>query len=121
MPLANPPVGGSPTVQVVKTEEKGSDVNLASYLLIDAFDKDCEAAIVVSNDSDLAEPIRLVRRKFGLRVVVLHPCRAPRSPSVVLQRVASKSLTIQESSLAASQFPSTLTDPRGTIRKPIGW
>jgi hypothetical protein len=40
MPLAQPRRGGARTVQVVKTEEKGSDVNLATYLLLDAFKSD---------------------------------------------------------------------------------
>src|SRR3954468_11333091 len=35
-----------------------------------------EAAVVISNDSDLAEPIRLVRQKFKKKVLVLHPCGA---------------------------------------------
>jgi hypothetical protein len=42
---------------VIKTEEKGSDVNLAIYLLLGAFKQDCEAAVVILNDSDLKEPI----------------------------------------------------------------
>jgi hypothetical protein len=46
-------------VKVVKNEEKGSDVNLATCLLIDAFDKAFDAAVVITNDSDLAEPIRV--------------------------------------------------------------
>jgi hypothetical protein len=33
--------------EVWKTEEKGSDVNLACYLLLDAFDGDCEAAVII--------------------------------------------------------------------------
>ncbi len=57
MPLANPRPGGARTVEVVKTEEKGSDVNLATYLLLDAFRRRCDSAVVISNDSDLAEPI----------------------------------------------------------------
>jgi len=73
MPLHPPPAAGPKTVQVMKSEEKGSDVNLACYLLVDAFDDDYEAAVVVSNDSDLAEPIRLVRQKFGKKVLVPHP------------------------------------------------
>lgn len=59
-PLARPVPGGARTVEVVKTEEKGSDVNLATYLLADAFRADVESLVVVSNDSDLMEPIRLV-------------------------------------------------------------
>ncbi len=48
MPLVIPPAGGPITVEVWKTEEKGSDVNLATYLLLDAIDGDFEQAIVVS-------------------------------------------------------------------------
>ncbi len=57
MPLAYPPVEGAKTVKVIKTEEKGSDVNLATYLLVDAFRDDAEAFVVVSNDSDLTEEV----------------------------------------------------------------
>jgi len=64
MPLHPPPATGPKTVQVTKSEEKGSDVNVASYLLVDAFDDNYETAVVVSNDSDLAEPMRLVRQKL---------------------------------------------------------
>ena len=72
MPLANPGSGPA-TVEVLKTEEKGSDVNLATYLLLDAFEKDCEAAAVISNDSDLALPIELAMKKLGLVVGVINP------------------------------------------------
>ena len=50
---------------VWKTEEKGSDVNLASYLLLDAFQNKYDVAAVLSNDSDLTEPIRIVTRTLG--------------------------------------------------------
>ena len=46
-------------------------MNLATWLLIDAFDKAFDAAVVITNDSDVAEPIQEVRRKFGYRVMVL--------------------------------------------------
>jgi len=121
MPLHPPPAAGPKTVQVMKSEEKGSDVNLACYLLVDAFDDDYEAAVVVSNDSDLAEPIRLVRQKFRKKVLVLHPCSPGRPLSVELRRVASKSLIVDTSLLPTSQFPATLTDAHGTIHKPGRW
>ena len=41
------------TIEIFKTEEKGSDVNLASHLLLDGFRGNYECAIVVSGDSDL--------------------------------------------------------------------
>jgi len=55
-------------VQVIKTEEKGSDVNLATYLLLDAFAANCELRVVVSNDSDLKEPIRVMCHEMGRQV-----------------------------------------------------
>ena len=39
-------------VSVARREEKGSDVNVATHLLIDACDNNIEAAVVISNDSD---------------------------------------------------------------------
>ncbi len=125
-PIPAPPT--PPTiVKVVKCEEKGSDVNLASHLLIDAFEGDFEGAVVVSNDSDLAEPIRLVRTRLKRRVFILHPCSRPgRGPSIELKKAAAlragkPSLIVQEPLLDASQFPPTLDDDHGNIHKPAGW
>jgi uncharacterized LabA/DUF88 family protein len=122
MPLHPLPAVGPKTVMVMKSEEKGSDVNLASYLLVDAFENDYEAAVVISNDSDLAEPIRLVKRKFGKPVIVLHPCGPGRTLSYELRMSASKSLRLNASLLPSCQFPPTLTDAAGrTIHKPASW
>src|SRR5205085_10980252 len=54
-----------PRVQVWKTEEKGSDVNLASHLLVDGRARVYEQAAVASNDSDLAWPINYVPDTLG--------------------------------------------------------
>lgn len=116
MPLA-PPVKGSPFARVLKTEEKGSDVNLATYLLVDAYEKDFEAAVVISDDSDLAEPILVVRKRLGRHVTVL----SPRGQSRTLSRAATRFRKIDVAHLAASQFPTTLTDANGTITKPASW
>ena len=60
-------------VWVDKTEEKGSDVNLAAQLLKDAFGGRFEVAVVVTNDSDLAEPVRIVAQQLqdGRRAGIL--------------------------------------------------
>ncbi len=47
-------------VRVIKTEEKGSDVNLATHLVRDGFRGEYELAVLVTNDSDLLAPIRIV-------------------------------------------------------------
>ena len=60
-------------MEVLDTEEKGSDVNLASYMLMDGFDDDYELAVVVSNDSDLELPIRMARTRLGKQIGVFDP------------------------------------------------
>lgn len=74
MPLAPPAKGYQ---RVIKTEEKGSDVNLATNLLIDGFDNAYELAVVLSNDSDLLEPIKVVTERLGKPVGILNPHRVP--------------------------------------------
>jgi hypothetical protein len=118
MPLSTPPRRGPRTVEVLKTEEKGSDVNLATYLLLDAFDGDCEMALVVSNDSDLVEPIRIVRTKFSLPVGVVNP---QRNTSHALRQAASFYRPLRQGVLGASQLPTQLSDAKGTITKPAAW
>jgi hypothetical protein len=129
MPLHPMPLPPTPPtmVKVVKSEEKGSDVNLATYLLVDAFDNEFEGAVVITNDSDLAEPIRLGRTRFHHRISILYPCSRPgRGPSIGLRkamglRAGNPPLIIQNPLLAASQFPSALTDATGTFHKPVTW
>lgn len=65
--------GTGQRVKVLASEEKGSDVNLATELLIDGFRGDYEAAIVMSDDSDLLAPIRAVRQIPKLPVGILNP------------------------------------------------
>ena len=57
--------GDQRTVEVIRTKEKGSDVNLAVHLLNDGWLDTYDCGIVVGNDSDIAEAMRLVRRHRG--------------------------------------------------------
>lgn len=118
MPLAYPVVGHKPFVQVVKTEEKGSDVNLASHMLLDAADSAFDCAVIISGDSDLKTPVQMVQSRFHKKVGVLNPqkikCRA-------LETTARFYKHIRESALASTQFPPVLTDGKGTFHKPGAW
>lgn len=108
MPLAYPAPGGPRTIEVVKTEEKGSDVKLATYLLLDGFAGDYEAAVVISNDSDLEEPIVVANKVLGLPVGVLNPHK---HPSRELLKVATFYKPIRVGVLKAS--PSSPSQVRG--------
>jgi hypothetical protein len=118
MPLVQPS-GSRRYARVMKTEEKGSDVNLASHLLMDGFRDAYRVAVVVSNDSDLCTPIRMVRRDLNRPVGLLMPGFV--KPSITLTREATFTKPIREGALRASQFPESLTDANGTITKPIEW
>ncbi|KAB8143473.1 NYN domain-containing protein [Chloroflexia bacterium SDU3-3] len=119
MRLVSPPPGSSPYVNVIKTEEKGSDVNIATHLLKDGFMGEYDAAILITNDSDLVEPIKVIRKDLGLVVGVLNP--NPRHPSVELGKHASFQKPIRQGALASSQFDDTLADANGTFNKPSSW
>lgn len=56
-------------VSVARREEKGSDVNVASHLLIDVCDKNVDAAVVVSNDSDLEFPVKQARQRVPVGTI----------------------------------------------------
>lgn len=109
----------SKTVIVTKTEEKGSDVNLASHLLIDGFAKLYDAAVVVSNDSDLTMPIKYVRDILGLGIVVINPDRYIASKSLAQAATAVRQLRVGV--LEACQFPDVIYHAKGSIKKPTGW
>lgn len=105
--------------RVIKTEEKGSDVNLGTHLLMDAFDGLFDVAVVISNDSDLAEPIRMVRERFGKAVGLL----GHRSVRVSgkLKPLASFVRSFPTSALQSAQFPQQMTDGNGAFSKPQQW
>ena len=74
MPVANPSSRGLRFVKVDKTEEKGSDVNLGTYLLVDGMDGLYDEAVVVTNDSDLVEPIAQAKARFApVHILSPHP------------------------------------------------
>jgi hypothetical protein len=119
--LTDPPVGGSDSVQVVVTEEKGSDVNLATYLLLDAFRGDCEAAVIVSNDTDLFEPAKVARYELGIHVLFLCPVLPGMHGSNKLKSIAHIHRVVDPTLLASCQLPAEMRDGKGRIHKPPSW
>lgn len=116
-PLASDP---SKFVQVLDTEEKGSDVNLAVHLLNDAWHKRFELALILSQDTDLIEPLRIVTGELKMLagLVWLDGGR----PNKHLAAAASFVRHIKPSDLAAAQFPDPVVKADGTeIHKPLTW
>lgn len=106
-------------VLINHTEEKGSDVNLASHLLLDAFLDRFDVAAVVSGDSDLTAPIRMVRDDLAKVVGILTPKSGiPKE----MEDAASFVKRIKPSHLRDSQFPDDVMISDSTwITRPAHW
>ncbi len=98
-------------------EEKGSDVNLAAHLLNDAWAGRFDAAAVISNDTDLVTPIRMVTAERGKPVFIVCPGRWQAASS--LRQAASDDRHIRVRTLQSAQFPDPITRP--PIAKPTAW
>jgi uncharacterized LabA/DUF88 family protein len=113
--------GGSPMVlaTVRNREEKGSDVNVATHLLVDVLNGIVDAAIVISNDSDLALPIRVARGTVPVGVV--NPSKNQLAgalrgrPTDGVGRHWWRQLTPAD--FRAHQLPVQV----GSLRRPLGW
>jgi hypothetical protein len=107
-------------VEIHDTEEKGSDVNFATHLLNDGWLGKYDLALVLSQDTDLIEPIRIVTAERGLKVGLIWLDGG--RPSKHLAAASSFVRHISTADLAASQFPNPITRPGGTtLAKPSSW
>jgi hypothetical protein len=111
------PLPDAVVAEVHAMEEKGSDVNLASHLVFDAWAGDFDVAAVVSNDTDLVTPIQMVVTKLKKPVFVICPGKWKVSPR--LSQVASNVRHTRPGVLAKCQFPSPI--PHTAITKPPTW
>ena len=111
------PLPGAVIAEVHMMEEKGSDVNFAVHLLNDAWKEMFDAAVVISNDTDLVTPIRMVTTERKKPVFVICPGRWQIAPK--LKDVASHVRHIHPAMLKDAQFPDRL--PNTKISKPAGW
>jgi uncharacterized LabA/DUF88 family protein len=118
MEHANPPPS---SLDVWKNEEKGSDVNLALHVLNDAWKDVYDCAVVVSNDSDLAEALRLVKAQHHKIVGLVTPGARKRNrrSSRQLKKHSDFVKPIRTWMLESSQLPDPI--PGTTIRKPRAW
>lgn len=117
LPLAKPN-GPDKWAVVLRTEEKGSDVNLAAHMLHDAHLNRFDAAAILSNDSDLATPLAIVRNEIRKKTWLINP-HLKRSRQ--LSRHADFYREIRTGVLQAAQLPSRLEDTVGEFHRPPTW
>lgn len=108
----------SKTVRVLKTEEKGSDVNLAARMIHEAHKGEYESAVLVSNDSDFVEATRIVTQELKLPVILLCPAG---EPNRYLREYVTSIYRIRQRAIRLCQFPDELEDAAGKFHKPPSW
>ena len=117
LPESSPPQ----TAVIAVFEEKRTDVNIASHLLVDAYEERYDTAVVVSNDSDLTTPIEIVIGRLGKEVIVVNPYPARRQSRELLNAASRTLRTINPTVLRDSQFPARITDAEGSFTRPRPW
>ena len=105
--------------RVWKNEEKGSDVNIAVHLVNDAWKGRFETAIIVSNDSDLTEALRIVKQEHQKTVGLVTPGAPKRKTSRQLLHFADFVTPIRSTALRNHQLPDLI--PGTSITKPTTW
>lgn len=104
---------------VARREEKGSDVNVASHMLVDVLGGAVDAAVVVSNDSDLKMPVDVVRQQVPLGLI--NPTKG--YPAGALNAGPGTGVCshwwyqLTAADFTSHQTPTTV----GRLTKPVGW
>jgi uncharacterized LabA/DUF88 family protein len=101
-------------------KEKMTDVNIATSMIVDAFNDLFDMALLISGDSDLVPPIKAVHTNFNKkRVVIAFP---PKRHNASMALVAKGSLIIGKKTLIDSQFDSEIKSKTGyLLKKPVKW
>ena len=101
-------------------EEKMTDVNIGIEMLDDAYCSRFDTAILISGDSDLAGPLKKIKKLFpSKRIVVAFP---PNRVSKQLKQISDAYFTIGRKAFSESQFPDQVKNNAGfTLLRPTKW
>ncbi|UYN82877.1 MAG: NYN domain-containing protein [Microcella sp.] len=120
IPIELDEAGAPRRVKVRKTEEKGSDVNLAARMVVDASRQRADVYVLVSNDSDFADMLRLLGDELNARFGLFSPVESPAAR--LLQQRPLFIKPIRRAVLLASQLPRAVVTPDGkTVHRPAEW
>ena len=112
---------GKINLSLIRHEEKETDVAIAVKLIEIFHLNECDTAILMTGDTDLAPAIKTAQRLFPSKAIwVLFPYR--RSNQELRKLVGSKAVTIKQRIYSAHQFADPFVLPDGTkINKPGEW
>jgi len=101
-------------------EEKMTDVNIATQLLVDAYENIYDCGIIISGDSDLVPPVDAIRKHFPQkRMIVAFP---PERRSDMLKNACNAWFHIGRATLDESQLPDEVVKADGfKLTRPLTW
>jgi uncharacterized LabA/DUF88 family protein len=105
-------------------EEKRTDVNVAVFILDDAYQDICDQIVIFSGDSDLVPAVNMVRLRFPQKKIIVYvPSRNPtRGAAVELRTSAHVNRTLPLQILSKAQFPDHISDGAGgVLTRPAMW
>lgn len=108
-------------VTVRKTEEKGSDVNLAVRMLVDAHRNAASLYCMLTNDSDQVTTVRTLQEEVGVAVGWISPLPTLRQSKDLQKTKPSVVACVTAEALVASQFPDKVQFGRQTLHRPSSW
>lgn len=114
-------------IKVNIVEEKQTDVNLGLHMYRDAVRRSASQLVLVSNDSDLAPALEMIKRdypeiKIGVVLPVLSPKKGVRKSGQLQKSADWTRQYLRADELVQSQLPETLQNRKNkTIRKPECW
>lgn len=99
-------------------EEKGTDVNIATWLLSDAYKGLYDSYILISNDTDLRAPLFLIKNELSSNVGLICP---QIKTAESLKDSVNFYRNIRLSDIEQSQFSTEMKDAKGDFKKPKEW
>lgn len=112
--------GNIKMIDVIKTEEKGTDVNLAVQMVADAKDDLFDYALLFSNDSDMSYAVQITSKDCHKAVGLFIDTKSISFPELKSNVLHVKRLT--PSVFANNQLPEEIITPSGRIiHKPKEW
>ena len=101
-------------------KEKMTDVNIATHLMKDAYQDIFDAALLITGDSDLVEPVKIISELFPKkRVIVAFP---PGRVAIDLKNAVHSSFVVGRKNISISQLDEHVTKEDGCIlTRPNEW
>ena len=128
-PRYQKPINKDDRVEVWKFEEKQTDVNIALHMYRDAINENSHQQILVSNDSDLELPLKLIcedKQQIDLGLIIPRPkttgSQRPRPSSNSLSQYVDWTRGyILDEECQNAQFADSIPTNKKPIRKPHYW